>query len=163
MFINLFTGAPAWIWFVFGYLLFIGIKATEKRSVPIFLITIIPTIFFIISIKSVLSIYGFNLIFLSYWTIATLIGCLIGIIITNKTNVIVDKQNQSIEIPGSWLTFILSMIIFINKFFIGALSAIYPELKTSSIVSIVLLTITFSSGIFIGRALYFLQKYIRAK
>jgi hypothetical protein len=40
--LKIISGTPKWVWFVFGYLIFIGIRATGTRIVYIPKLSIIP-------------------------------------------------------------------------------------------------------------------------
>lgn len=157
-----FTKTPFYVWPLLAYLIFVGIKASKTGTAPLNLFLIMPGIFFAWSTYTIFNRYGVNPMVLVLWVEVIFLGSVVGIKIARRLRVRFDKKNKRIEVTGSWLTLILAMIIFWNKFFIGVISSIYPALVGTIILLVPELIAAFATGIFIGRSIGFFKQYENA-
>lgn len=119
--INAITGAPIWVWGIFGYLMLVGIKAMQKRSIYIPKLFIIPIIFIILNYKTMISNGDLAAIMSTI-----LIGIITGFLLVRKTPIIILKGKKTVEIPGNYTTLALLMLLFFIKYTFGYLRAAQP-------------------------------------
>ena len=151
-----FLEAPLWVWGIFIYLLFIGIRSTKKHVVSIPKLFVIPTI--LITLKWKLFAAA-SFMMLGNYLLWLIIGIIIGYIIALRSNIIVSKNTVSAKFPGTYLTLILLMLIFIVKYVFGNMNATAPDIAHEYYNFENGVNAIFS-GYFLGRALYCTQKYI---
>lgn len=161
---DIFLGTPYWVWGIFAYLVYVGIKATKPHAVPVLRMGIIPTIFILWSLYS--AFYKCNACphYVGLWFLALLMGIYIGYRIALQYKINRDANN-CIHVPGSFLPLLLSMLFFTLKYMLGVSYALYPILKANMLLLSVDLTVSgLISGIFLGRFGYILfQCFIQKK
>jgi hypothetical protein len=148
-------GTPLYVWAILIYLLFVGIKSTKTRIVYLPNLFIIPFVLLAIKYKTFLSMdaVGFCLVIM-----LAAIGSFF-VQAGNKLKII--KNAQSIEVPGSYTTLLILLSFFIVKYYFGYLKSIDPNLNLN--YSYIENTISgLFSGYFIGRALCYTYKYLKA-
>lgn len=153
------TQTPFYVWPLFAYLVFIGIKASKTNVVPFKVLFIMPVIFSIWSFYSILVRYAVNPFTLLLWAVSILLGVLIGSLVTRRLSMKFDKTNMRVEMPGSWTPLVLSMSIFSTRYFLGITDALHPELAKNWALLLPELIATMISGVFAGRVVACLQKY----
>ena len=98
---------PLWVWGVLAYLLFIGMKATKSRILHPLRLFVTPNIFMV---------FNYNFIiagdYLCYYIICSIMGLLIGFIISMKTSIVIFNDLKRIKIPGNNYTIILLVSFF---------------------------------------------------
>ena len=98
------TGAilntPRWVFPLLGYLIILGIQALQTRIVSLYKLFAIPLVFFGFSIYPLITT-AVDYIVLSSWTIAILLGNVIGFYQLNRLDLKVVKKNFFIHLPGS--------------------------------------------------------------
>ena len=157
---------PWWVYVLFIYLIFIGIKASKPRKNSLIKLAIVPLVFLILSIDSLMNETSLHSPNLLAYIIAMLIGILIGFLIAKHIggHAIKDKKGYLINLPGSWLVLILIIIIFTAKYYFGIRLGYHPELINNLKFTIIMLSIYgLTSGIFIGRFLFYLSIIVKAK
>ncbi len=157
--IELITKTPVFVWPVWVFLLFMGIRARKLSTVPLKLFVIMPTIFCTWAIYAILMRYGINFVPLFLWTISKLIGVWIGYLIVSRFSMRFDKINKKVEVPGSCMILVLSMSIFALRYFLGMTTAIRPDLAQSWLLLIPELLATLLTGMFAGRSICCFKKY----
>jgi hypothetical protein len=149
------TATPWWVYALFFYLMFIGIKALKDDIKPISVCLIMPVIFTGMSVDNIIMLPYLNL----WYTIAFYIGSLIivgssiGFILAKKIGVSVDKDHQLIQLPGSWFTLISILLIFIIKYYFHYKMEVNPkqiDIEYHFIIASGIIT-----GLFIGRVSYY--------
>ncbi|MBJ7450383.1 MAG: hypothetical protein JHC93_08510 [Parachlamydiales bacterium] len=157
---ELITHTPWWVWIIFAYLIYIGIKASRSGYVPLFKTSLIPVLFTAWSIFSVTEYFGFNRVRIIQWLVAVALGSVLGWIIGDRIPIKVDKKKKAIFLPGSWFTLIMVLIIFVVKYYFGYSFAVFPErLNDPLYANVYVLFSGFFTGIFVGRFLCFCYKY----
>ncbi len=153
------TEIPAFVWPLFAILLFSGLRARKTSTVPLYLMLLIPSIFFIWSLFSFFGKYATDALAILLWLICLGTGFFIGFLHMQKLNLQFDKAKRKVEIPGSWIPLILSMSIFSSKFSIGMMGAMLPYLNGSMLFLGLELFSTIIFGIFAGRGIGCLYRY----
>ena len=139
---------PFYVYLLFIYLMFIGIKATKPRVVlyPIKLF-IIPLVFLAFFIKQLNRIEDLLLVFVLI-TISIFINLKLF-----KPPPVQIENNISI-IPGSWQPLFIIIVIFSIKYFFGYIRAVRPDLaQTYEIIELIISSLMISMTL--SRALFY--------
>ncbi len=153
-------GTSSWVFIVFGYVLFVGIQALKTRTVPVLRLFILPAIFLLWGVYSVLNKFSSPITIL-IWLITLLLGSMLSWLYYRKLKIKVDRQQQTVTLPGSSVTLILILLIFSAKYFFGYLYATDPLAHENLLIQMAsLATSGIITGIFVGRTGAYYQKYI---
>ncbi|MGM0440583.1 MAG: DUF6622 family protein [Chlamydiota bacterium] len=125
---------PLWVWIIFAYLLIKGFKATTTRTVFFPKIFIVPAIFLAWSLTRLFTYYTTDILHLGSYFIALSLGSWGSFLWARKRNVIINRSNKTITLPGSWSTLILILSIFIISYTFGYLDAVYPTSEKSMFI-----------------------------
>ncbi len=150
--LSAFQGTPVWVWVVLCYLLIIGILAMHKRVVYVPRLLITPVLIFGLLYRLNLSDTSVVLTFISL-----ICGCIVGYFLTQRIPIKVINH-RSIEIAGTYTTFITLMLFFCIKYAFGYLKATHPDLAYSYIFFEAPVTVLFS-GYFLGVASSYLYRW----
>ena len=167
MFIKIYEailGTPIWVWLALVYLIFIGIINLKTRVQKLYTIFILPVIFLLIFIQSLISNYKFSLYPWTIWLTALFLSIIFSWLLFKNIKIKADKQKKLIQIAGSKSTLFLVLTVFIVKYFFGYVEDVKPLISENSIF--ITLKLIFSggiSGLFIGRALCYLYKYHKTR
>ncbi|UCM93227.1 MAG: hypothetical protein LF884_02925 [Rickettsia endosymbiont of Cimex lectularius] len=113
---------PFWVYLLFGYLIFRGIKATKQTVILPSRLFIAPVIFLLLYIKG----FSNNVQDLTLFCILLIISIIINWRFFDKP--LIQVNNNLIIILGSWQPLILILIIFSIKYFFGYMRAVNLEL-----------------------------------
>lgn len=150
---------PWWVYLLLAYLIFIGIKASNTRIVSIKKLLIAPVIFTVLSLETLLTAFKITPLSVGTWIAAIIIGIGLGWLQIIRHKLIVDKPHLLIKVPGSWLTLILVLIIFVSKYYFGYQIAVDPQLETQTGFEISMLGVSgVCTGLFIGRVIAYFYR-----
>ena len=158
--ISALKGTPWWVYVLFFYLLFIGIKALKPHVFSLKKIFILPLIFAVWSIWQLIAKYQsfFDIVI---WATFIFIGYIAGWGLTQHLKIRADKKKLLIAVPGSYLTLILILVIFGTRYFFGYYYATHqetgPMIHMANLIAKGLIT-----GMFVGRAAAMLKKFAKA-
>lgn len=151
---------PWWVYLLFLILVKIGIKASKKNVITMKKLFIIPIVFSIMSIHTLIVSFRIDTTTISTWIGSILCGMLLGWILVRNQEVKVDKEKWLIELPGTWMTLTIILIVFISKYYFGYELTADPKLVNQSWFEFSLLFISGAcTGMFIGRTLFYLRKF----
>jgi len=146
---------PFYVYLLFSYLIFIGIKSTKPRiiSSPIKLF-IMPLIFSLFSLKEVTNIEDF-LLFILIMAISFCVNWKLPKPIISQT------KNNIMIIPGSYHSLMMIIGIFSVKYYFGYMKTVMPELLykykiLDLAISALILGVAFSKSYFYYR--YFINR-----
>jgi membrane protein CcdC involved in cytochrome C biogenesis len=147
-FFKILSATPLWVFFVFAYLMFVGIRATKDREIHIEKMFLMPCVFFTMFLAKLIQTWRIDI-----WLIfsATL---LISFVVCNffvKQEQLKIKKSH-VFVKGSCETLVIVMIIFCVKYFFGYMKAVNGESEKYLIAEIIFSGITTS---------FFLNKVIR--
>lgn len=162
--ISLLVYTPWWVFVIFGYLLFVGLKATKPRTVPLVQLFLLPSA---LTIWSLINFFrNTSVIFpaLLWWLIILAGGLTIGFFIYSKRNIIINDQTKMVHLHGSWLPFILIMSIFIVKYYFGYSCAMSSSINECSMYRLYSSYFSaFASGILMGNIVRVVYIFIMKK
>jgi hypothetical protein len=157
--LQIFTKIPLFVWPLLVVLLVGGLRARKTSAVPLAVLLLIPSIFFIWSLFSFFGKYMTDPLAMLLWPICLGLGFFIGFLHMKRLKLQFDKQKKKVVMPGSWIPLILSMSIFTSKFSVGMMSSILPHLNGSHLFLGLELFSTIILGIFAGRGIACLIRY----
>src|SRR5262245_56202088 len=106
--LDIISGTPWWVWFLFVYLIIVGIKALHPTIASWQRLIIMPTIFLLWAVVSIYKKYGLLLNVFLFLILNICIGLFLGWNIT-KRGISIDKNTRLIHLRGSWFPLIFSM------------------------------------------------------
>jgi hypothetical protein len=161
-FIEILLHTPWWVYVLFAYILYVGIKATKMRSVPVFQLFIAPSIFTVLSLHTLAGRIGDHFFYIIPWGLAAGIGIAIGWIEMQRLNIIVDRKKRLLKIQGSAFTLILFLLFFGSQYYYGFMSATQPErVKEIQFAIFILLVSGIGTGIMWVRGFGYFFKYVK--
>lgn len=110
------AGTPIWVWPLLAFLLFLGIRALRSATTPLWRIALLPTIFFVWGLYSLIALYGLNPQRTLPWLVALACGSMIGILIAGQQPIRADKAQRLVRTPGGPMTLVLILLIFSMKY-----------------------------------------------
>lgn len=158
-----FTGTPAWVYILFFYLLFIGIKSMKTGVVSLKKLFILPIIFFFMSLHTLLSSFEITVGSIIIYIASLMLGSWFGWLFAKNKVLAFDKKHHLIKLQGSATTLILILLIFSIKYYFGYALSIDPtRVQDMTFRSLMILSSGIITGIFMGRAFLYLQKRSQA-
>ncbi len=155
-------GTPWWVYLLFFLLVGIGFKARKPQVMSLKKVFILPLAFTAWSLYSVFT--SSNVFFYIFiWLPFLVAGGVFGWFLYRNIKIRADRKKQLIEIPGSWGTLALILIIFATKYTFGYLYSEYPHTRKDVFVyGLDMITSGAITGMFAGRALLFVRKFLRS-
>ncbi len=152
---------PWWVYILFFYVLYIGIRALKSRTMSVNRIFIIPLLFLFWSIWSLIARFQ-GAMDLLIWGIFIVIGFTAGWGLFQRYKIRADHKKLLIRFPGNYFILILMLSIFAVKYFFGYMRATSPELSPM-LHSLNFVVSGLSTGLFVGRTFAILKKFGKAK
>lgn len=158
--LQIITGTPYWVWLLLLYLIFVGIDALKDSVLSLSRLAIMPLIFLLWSLFSLL---GKAWIVLGVYPVAWAVGSGLGYLFMHKLAIKVDRTTRLIFIPGTAVTLLLSLGFFLLKYILGATYALHPLMKENLyVVSFDAALSGLFAGFSFGRFLKIVQEYRRS-
>lgn len=152
---------PWWVYLLLAYLISRGVLALKTRTISIYKIFILPTVFFIWGLSSLVGKLH-NTQFIILWVSGLFLGCVIGWLMYCRSRIQIDKEHGLVTFPGSSLTLILVLTIFAVKYFFGYIQETNALTEYSCLLTAInALTSGIITGIFMGIVASVLYKYNR--
>ena len=120
MVLQIVVNTPPWVWVLLAFLLFLGIRALQPSTAPLWRIAILPTVFCVWGVSGLFSLHKPTPERVVPWLVA--IG--IGMAISRLQPVRADKTRRLVRVPGGPLTLVLILGIFATKYVFGVLHGI---------------------------------------
>lgn len=154
------VGTPWWVYALFAYLIWMGVKATKTRIVKLKKLFIIPAVFIYMSVHQLLSTFTIDTVTIVTLTTSLFIGILVGFLHVHRQKISVDKKNMLLQVPGTWSTLIIIILIFISKYYFGYNLAAKPDMAQHLMFKICDFMISgLVTGFFVGRLVCYLHKF----
>lgn len=161
--IGILKGTPWYVFLIFALLIKKGIEALKTRVVSLKKLFILPFVLLIWSLYSLFTnrICGFSQI--AIWILALATGSIISWNIFKSLTIKADKIKALIALEGSSSTLIMSLLIFITKYFFGFYYATHQNNYSAIVVFLDLFSSGIINGMFIAKACAILNKYIKTQ
>jgi hypothetical protein len=146
---------PIWVFPLFAYLVWLGIKATRPRTVTIWRSLIVPAVFIVWGLSRLLSRqdYAWPLV---TWVAAAAVLLVIGLLTARPFEL--DHTTGEIKRPGSWVPLIRNVTVFALQYTVAVIAAVDPhDATTAAIVGRAISGGT--TGYFLGRTVALLRQY----
>ncbi len=153
------SGAPWWVYVLFIYLVILGIKSLQPRTIPFQRVVLFPVIFVAWSAYDIYTKVQLGLTSLiPWWLICLAIGAVLGYLEVRKWRFKIDKTKQTITVPGNISTIVLILLIFAINFYFGYYYATHTDVSYGVyLVNTILGSLV--TGFFLGRGIVYFRSY----
>jgi hypothetical protein len=151
--IDIIAGTPIWVWLVLAFLIYRGVMAARPRQTGLHGPLLMPVIMFAVSMSSAHAMrLGAPQL---AWIAALAAGGLSGAALAARMALDVEPgPPATLHLPGSWISLVLILSIFLVSYVFGVIGAIDPALAAASATVFVHAVLRgIFSGIFLGRGL----------
>lgn len=146
---------PIWVFGLFLGLIFLGYSQTKTRMISVRRLAILPIAMLCLSASGVWSTFGANPLGFIVWLSGISIMLAIFSWLEYPKDIVYSSNEQIYTIPGSWIAFMLIMLIFFTKYTVAVLLIRNSALHQSSFFIIGICTLYgLSSGWFFARAFF---------
>jgi len=150
---------PIWVFPLFAYLVWLGIKAMRPRTVTIWRSLIVPAVFIVWGLSRLFSSRDFAEP-LASWLGAAVVLLLVGLLAAKPFEL--DHTTGEIKRPGSVVPLIRNITVFALQYTVAVIAAVDPHDATA--VAIVGRAISGgTTGYFLGRTIALLRQYFRQR
>ena len=147
---------PLWVFPLFGYLVWQGIKAMRPRTTSIWRSLIVPAVFIVWGLSRLLSRQQDSMWPLLSWIAAALALIAIGLLTTKPFEL--DHTTGQISRPGSSVPLIRNVSVFALQYTVAVIAAIDPDGRTvAALIGRAVSGAT--TGYFLGRTIALLRQY----
>jgi len=147
---------PLWVFPLFGYLVWQGIKAMRPRTTSIWRSLIVPTVFIVWGMSRLLSRQQDNMWPLLSWISAALALMPVGLLTTKPFEL--DHATGQISRPGSPVPLIRNVSVFALQYTVAVIAAVDPDGRTvATLIGRAVSGAT--TGYFFGRTIALLRQY----
>ena len=153
------TQTPWWVYVLFIYLIQRGVNASKSQVVSIKKLIILPLVFIALSVHTLMTAFHIYATIIVVWILSIALGSVFGWLLIFRHHFKVDRKKLLIQLPGSWVTLILILAIFISKYYFSYQLSSDPALVNQTGFEFSMLAISgVCTGLFVGRLLcYFYQ------
>ncbi len=149
------THTPIWVFPLFAYLVWLGIKAMRPRTVTIWRSLIVPAVFIVWGLSRLLSSRDFAAP-LAAWLGAAAALLVVGLLTARPIDL--DHTTGEIKRPGSVVPLIRNITVFALQYTVAVLAAVDPHDATT--VAVVGRAISGgTTGYFLGGTIALLRQY----
>ena len=149
---------PLWVFAVFAVLMIFGVQGLRARSLPIWRVAIVPAVFILWGVISVLSRSAAFPTAIVDWVITGAAGFAIAWLTTRLDSVAIDQGRRQIRLAGSVVPLTRNLLIFLAKDALTAAIAVAPALQASLLPWDIGVS-GLSAGYFIGWLLLLVLKF----
>jgi hypothetical protein len=154
---------PWWVFLIFLFVVSRGVLALQTRTVEIARLAIIPVIFAVWGAYSLFHLFGPNPQAIGIFAVALLVGGGVGLMMSSRGAMRADQARGVVELPGSPVTLILVLIIFVARYGLGYWDAVEPGARDSfGFLALDAIVSGLVIGIFVGRFAGVWRRYKRA-
>jgi len=155
---------PTWVFFLFLYLLFSGVRASRVRELELRRVVVTPALLAMMQVYTLSVVMSvFSAVIFGSWLAGLLAGGSVGWFQAGRVGVEVDRAKGMLRIPGSWSTLVVILFIFGTKYFFNYEMAAYPDLAAELGFKTLLLAVSaLCTGVVLGRTLFYLRQYQQA-
>jgi hypothetical protein len=142
---------PIWVFPLFILLLVVGLRAMQRRHLPVALIYSIPLLG-VLGLRAIIALPAGMWIWFVFAGFGAF-GVRAGMALQKRW--LIARDGNRVELEGEPLTLILMMSVFAGNFVVGMLSEVAPEVLTMALFQFGFAALLSTvSGVFCGRALW---------
>jgi hypothetical protein len=150
------THTPIWVFPLFAYLVWLGVKAMRPRTVTIWRSLIVPAVFIVWGLSRLISRQQDTMWPLVAWFAAAAILLLVGLLTAHPIEL--DHTTGEIRRRGSAIPLIRNITVFALQYTVAVIAAVDPhDATTAAIVGRAISGGT--TGYFLGRTIALLRQY----
>jgi Family of unknown function (DUF6622) len=147
---------PIWVFPLFAYLVWLGIKATRPRAVTIWRSLIVPAVFIVWGLSRLVSRQQDVMWPLVSWLAAAAVLLVVGLLTARPFEL--DHTTGEIKRPGSWVPLIRNVTVFALQYTVAVIAAVGPHDATTAAIAGRLIS-GGTTGYFLGRTIALLRQY----
>ena len=153
---------PVWVYLLFAFLLYRGIKARTPATVTLEKLALIPAIFLFWDIYDLITYRDPTLITYIKWTIGIISGAIIGYILINPDRLSRSSAPRSIHRPADYSALPFMLLAFGVKYVLGVLNATAPDvLRQPAMSALAIITGGMFAGVFVGKFTRYVSVWLR--
>lgn len=150
---------PWWVYILFLFLFFIGIKAMNSGTVSIYKLMELPVVSLLMSMHTLQVEMGLGATMVIVWVLGLAGGIAIGAWHSKKHYLGRGSEKMTVKVEGSSITLLLILFIFSTKYYFGYMLSAHPEkLQELGFAAFLLACYGLGVGVFVGRVIYFFIK-----
>ncbi|MDR1231800.1 MAG: hypothetical protein LBK61_10415 [Spirochaetaceae bacterium] len=119
--IKIIQNTPVWVWIVLLYLIISGVSSTKKHKQHIAKLFILPCAFLFLFVFNLIQEHSIKLFGICMALVV--MGCIFSLIFIRKGG-IVEAEEHSVTLEGSFSGLVLSVLVFSTKYFFSYKRAI---------------------------------------
>jgi hypothetical protein len=151
-------GTPLWVWPLLVYLVWNGWQATRRHEFRPLGSLILPGVFLLLSVTSILLRDDMPILAAVAWLIGAAAGAAAGWLMGRRARARPNENLSVLEVSGTWSVLIVSLAFFAIQYLLGYWRATQPEmLGQQPLITVVPLVSSASTFFFVGRAAAFLK------
>lgn len=127
---SILSGVPAWVYIVFAYGIYSGVRACSGRTVKVAVLLVLPLVFLGLSLSSLVPLMGREPLVAVAWTLCVALGGIVSWFFLTKEPLSVQRVEGTLAVAGTPVILILFLVIFVVKFVYGYVTATNPELAS---------------------------------
>jgi hypothetical protein len=154
MLLQIILRTPTWVWALFAFLFWQGLKLTRPNSTGLVRVTLVPVVMVCLSIYGTISAFGGHPDVLVVWLAAATTASLVLLKFPLPQDTLYDAAKKRVHQSGSLVPLALMMGIFFTKYGVGVSISLHPALtqEPTFFIAVSALSGAFS-GVFAARAL----------
>jgi teichoic acid transport system permease protein len=160
---NILSGTPWWVYGLFGYLLYVGIKALKDHSLSLPKLFISPLLVNILAFFNNDASSTHPMTYkVGIWIVCFLVGALVSWLFSRHAPLQFNKEKLLISFPGTGAILLIGIGIFVVRYFWGAMEAIHTQPWNPLLHYLRTASLSLLSGFITGRPLYYLYRFFKA-
>jgi len=146
--LDILQGTPLWVYAVYLWICWYGIKATRGSRENHRSLVILPVVLVIWSLLSI----EHSTLSIGCWLGGAAVGCLLAMAMFTAKGASLD--GHTLVLPGTWKILLISQLFFAVKYYLGYQHAVHPLLaRPAPLLALAGGASGFTVGLFCGRAI----------
>ncbi|KAF2409988.1 hypothetical protein SAMN04490179_1800 [Pseudomonas antarctica] len=147
--LDILQGTPLWVYAVYLWMCYYGVKAClggreNRRS-----LMILPVVLVVWSLISLTP----SILSSSAWVGGAVVASLVGMLLFNAEGARLDANGETLVLPGTWKTLLISQLFFAVKYYFGYQQTVHPLLLSTPAMLVAVGAVSgLTVGLFCGRA-----------
>ncbi|GIZ18732.1 hypothetical protein [Citrobacter europaeus] len=155
---------PVWVYLLFVFLLYRGIKARTPATVTLEKLALIPAIFLFWDIYDLITYRDPTFITYIQWVIGIISGAIIGYMLINPSRLSRGSAPRSIHRPADYSALPFMLLAFSVKYVLGVLNAVSPDvLRQPAMSAMAIITGGIFAGVFVGKFSRYVSVWLRLR